>query len=157
MFWQSVILVVTASTLGLTLATTTAAPMPGAEATLTEVWEWMSAVAKDTEEGAVNINMYMSGNKMSMTDTFFTMDVDKKKDVTSRMTGPMEDNDDAGMFSWAWSPSNKGGSINMYMYNNSMAMLNTVFTMAGEGDDMIGDGNSEKEINVEALDKKDNV
>ena len=47
-------------------------PQPGPEATLDEVWAWMSSIAKNTE---VNVNMYMSGNKMSMANTVFTMDV----------------------------------------------------------------------------------
>ena len=34
-----------------------------------------------------------------------------------------------GLVSWTWSPDQAGGSINMYMYNNTMSMTNTNFSM----------------------------
>ena len=47
--------------------TTTAAPaQPGPDATLDQVWQWMSSIAQSQDQGTVNINMWMSGNKMSM-------------------------------------------------------------------------------------------
>ncbi len=49
------------------MATTTSAPaQPGADASLEEVWAWMSSVAGSQDQGVININMWMSGNKMSM-------------------------------------------------------------------------------------------
>ena len=49
---------VTASVLRPAATEATDEATPGAEATLEEVWAWMSSVAKDTNEGTVNINMY---------------------------------------------------------------------------------------------------
>ena len=47
--------------------TTTSAPaQPGQDASLQEVWDWMSSVAESQDQGKLNINMWMSGNKMSM-------------------------------------------------------------------------------------------
>ena len=37
-----------------------------------------------------------------------------------------------GLVSWTWSPDQAGGSINMYMYNNTMSMTNTNFSMDTE-------------------------
>ena len=34
-----------------------------------------------------------------------------------------------GLVTWTWSPDQAGGSINMYMYNNTMSMTNTNFSM----------------------------
>ena len=75
--------------------------MPGVDATLEEVWEWVSKVAKASKEGQVNINMYMSGNKMAMTDTVFTMDVDMEKDAENRVTKPEDENADDKVMSWS--------------------------------------------------------
>ena len=49
-----------------TTTTTVAPPQPGPDATLQEVWDWMVSVAGSQDEGRLNINMWMSGNKMSM-------------------------------------------------------------------------------------------
>ena len=47
--------------------TTTPAPsQPGAGASLQEVWAWLSSVAAARDQGSLNINMWMAGNKMSM-------------------------------------------------------------------------------------------
>ena len=51
---------------GMSTTTTSAPAQPGAEASLEEVWAWMSSVAGSQDQGVININMWMSGNKMSM-------------------------------------------------------------------------------------------
>merc|ERR1719244_285933 len=99
MFFIPFLILVTTSRLGATSASSNDEAMPGENATLEEVWEWMSKVAQDSKEGQVNINMYMSGNKMSMTDTVFTMDVDKEEDADNRMNKPEVANDDDEMLS----------------------------------------------------------
>merc|ERR1711872_365941 len=142
------IFLVIASLLGVS-----AADIPGPDSTLEDVWEWMSSVAKDSNDGIININMYMSGNKMSMTDTFFTMDVDTERESSDRMTKPKEENDGDEIISWSWSQSNNGGSINMHMYNNNMSMVDTVFTMGPDMGGMNWDGSSEMEINGENLER----
>merc|ERR1712142_572199 len=140
------IFLVIASLLGVS-----ATDIPGANSTLEDVWEWMSSVAKDSNDGIININMYMSGNKMSMTDTFFTMDVETE--AFDRMTKVKEENDDEEIISWSWSPSNNGGSISMHMYNNSMSMVDTVFTMGSDMGSMNWNGSSVMEINGENLER----
>ena len=151
MFYIPFLILFTASMLGATHPSSRDEAMPGLDATLEEVWEWVSKVAKASKEGQVNINMYMSGNKMSMTDTVFTMDVDEGKYVENRVTKPEDENADDKVMSWSWSPSSTGGSINMHMYNNSMSMLNTVFTM---GAGMAGSGTSDKQTMGEDLNRK---
>merc|ERR1712012_1068 len=112
-----------------TTTTTVAPPQPGPDATLQEVWDWMVSVAGSQDEGRLNINMWMSGNKMSMQDTFFSMNVGEEAVSSSRsMTGDSTLESD-GLVSWTWSPDQAGGSINMYMYNNTMSMTNTNFSM----------------------------
>merc|ERR1719244_947585 len=147
MFIIPFLILVTTSRLGATSASSNDEAMPGENATLEEVWEWMSKVAKDSKKGQVDINMYM-------TDTIFTMNVDKEEDAGNRMNKPEVENDDDEMLSWSWSPSSTGGSINMHMYNNSMSMLNTVFTMGAGKEDMAGSGTSEKQINGEDLNRR---
>merc|ERR1719244_1041044 len=154
MFFIPFLILLKTSKLGASSPSSNDEAMPGKNATLEEVWEWMSKVAKDSKEGQVNINMYMSGNKMTMTDTVFTMDVYKEEDVDNRMTKPKVENDDDKMLSWSWSPSTTGGSINMYMYNNSMSMLHTVFTMGAGTEGLAGRGTSEKQINGEDLNRR---
>ena len=51
---------------GMSTTTTSAPTKPGAEASLEEVWAWMSSVAGSQDQGIININMWMAGNKMSM-------------------------------------------------------------------------------------------
>ena len=51
---------------GMATTTTSAPAQPGADASLEEVWAWMSSVAGAQDQGFININMWMSGNKMSM-------------------------------------------------------------------------------------------
>merc|ERR1719244_1814855 len=99
MFFIPFLILVTTSKLGATSAPGNDEAMPGDNATLEEVWEWMSKVAKDSKEGQVNINMYMSGNQMSMTDTIFTMNVDKEEDADNRMKQPEVEKDDDKMLS----------------------------------------------------------
>ena len=67
--------------------TTTEVPLnPGPEASLEEVWTWMSSVASSAgPAGALNINMWMSGNKMSMNQTIFTMGVGDKEAAASKL------------------------------------------------------------------------
>ena len=49
------------------VTTTTEAPaQPGPDASLQEVWDWMTSVAKSQDNGVLNINMWMSSNKMYM-------------------------------------------------------------------------------------------
>merc|ERR1719323_567139 len=127
-----------------TTTTTVAPPQPGPDATLQEVWDWMVSVAGSQDEGRLNINMWMSGNKMSMQDTFFSMNVGEEAVSSSRsMTGEGDSTlESDGLVSWTWSPDQAGGSnnmefpsdrmtavgggpevnINMYMYDNDMSM-----------------------------------
>ena len=51
---------------GMSTTTSSAPAQPGAEASLEEVWAWISSVAGAQDQGVININMWMSGNKMSM-------------------------------------------------------------------------------------------
>merc|ERR1739842_143982 len=122
MFFIPFLILVTTTRLGASSPPSNEEVIPGVNTTLEEVWEWMTKVAKVSKEGQVNINMYMSGNKMSMSDTVFTMAVDKEEDADDRMTKPKDQNDDDKMLSWSWSPSSTGGSITMHMHNNSMSM-----------------------------------
>ena len=53
---------------------------------------------------------------------------------SSRMAGVSSDTETQdGLVSWTWSPDQTGGSINMYMYNNTMSMTNTNFSMETAG------------------------
>merc|ERR1719244_1378251 len=99
MFFISFLILVTTSQLGASSPSSNDEAMPGENATLEEVWEWMSKVAQDSKDGQVNINMYMSSNQMAMTDTVFTMDVDKEEDADNRMNKPEVENDDDEMLS----------------------------------------------------------
>merc|ERR1712183_829682 len=154
-FFIPFLILVTTTRLGASSPPSNEEAMPGVNTSLEEEWEWMTKVAKDSKEGQVNINMYMSGNKMSMSDTVFTMDVDKEEDAGDRMTKPKDENDDDKVLSRSWSPSSTGGSITMHMYNNSMSMLNTVFTMAaGTEGAMAGSGTHGKQINGEDLNRR---
>ena len=70
--------------------------------------------------------------------------------ASSRMAGQTAEQEEDGLVSWTWSPGQAGGTINMYMYNNSMTMTNTNFSMDTEpasdvfpgdaADRMAGDG-----------------
>jgi len=56
--------------------TTTSSPIPDAGADLQEVWDWLEGLVTDgTSDAAINVNMYMAYNQMSMTGTKFSMDV----------------------------------------------------------------------------------
>ena len=61
------LLICVSSLVSAMVTTTTEAPAtPGPDATLQEVWDWMVSVAGSQDNGALNINMWMAGNKMSM-------------------------------------------------------------------------------------------
>jgi len=112
--------------------TTTSSPIPDAGADLQEVWDWLEGLVTDgTSDAAINVNMYMAYNQMSMTGTKFSMDVGSQagdEDKGDRMaTG--NDDESTETWSWSWKPSSVGGTINMYMYKNAMSMEDTVFTM----------------------------
>ena len=129
--------------------TTTEAPVnPGPEASLEEVWTWMSSVASSAgPDGALNINMWMSGNKMSMNQTIFTMDIgDEEEEAANRAMDPEAGPEGLESYSWSWADSPVGGTINMYMYNNSMSMENTVFTLATRAGTTAMAADSEMEV-----------
>jgi len=77
-----------------------------------------------------SVNMYMYKNAMSMEDTVFTMNVANDGIMSGSAsanfgsTMPWERSSGKG-----GSSSGKGLSVNMFMYNNSMAMKETIFTM----------------------------
>merc|ERR1719384_2643123 len=96
------------------MATTSAPAQPGQDASLQEVWDWISSVAESQDQGKLNINMWMSGNKMSMQDTFFSMLVGEEA-ASSRMAGQTAEQEEDGLVSGTWSPGQAGGTINMYM------------------------------------------
>ena len=56
------------------------------------------------------------------------------------MGGDTASGEQEGLVTWSWSPDQAGGSINMYMYNNSMSMTNTNFSMEGGEMEMGGEG-----------------
>merc|ERR1719305_2070830 len=84
------------------------------------------------DKAAINVNMYMAYNQMSMTGTKFSMNVadDQAGDEegADRMTAE-GDEATTKTWSWSWTPSPIGGTVNMYMYKNAMSMEDTVFTM----------------------------
>jgi len=104
------------------------------EKTKTWSWSWTPSPIGGT------VNMYMYKNAMSMEDTVFTMNIggdgsmsgSASADFASTM--PLER-------SFGWMRSSKGGpsgeglSVNMFMYNNSMTMKETIFTMEVGTDD----------------------
>jgi len=113
--------------------TTTSLPIPHADAHLEEVWEWMASLnPSGNDKAAINVNMYMAYNQMSMTGTKFSMNVadDQAGDEegADRMTAE-GDEATTKTWSWSWTPSPIGGTVNMYMYKNAMSMEDTVFTM----------------------------
>ena len=82
--------------------------------------------------------------------------------ASSRMDGDAIIESD-GLVSWTWSPDQAGGSINMYMYNNTMSMTNTNFTMdtqasmewpSGAVDRMTAAGGPEVNINMYMYDNE---
>jgi len=113
--------------------TTTSSPIPSADADLQEVWDWLGSLnPSGNDEAALNVNMYMAYNQMSMTGTKFSMNVgnDQEGDEEEgdRMAGG-GDEATTKTWSWSWTPSPIGGTVNMYMYKNAMSMEDTVFTM----------------------------
>ena len=59
---QLLLLLTCSAALVASMATT----QPGAGASLEEVWAWLSSVAAARDQGSLNINMWMAGNKMPM-------------------------------------------------------------------------------------------
>jgi len=113
--------------------TTTSSPIPSADADLQEVWDWLGSLnPSGDDEAALNVNMYMAYNQMSMTGTKFSMnmgnDQDGDEEEGDRMAGG-GDEATTKTWSWSWTPSLIGGTVNMYMYKNAMSMEDTVFTM----------------------------
>ena len=92
------------------------------------------------------------------------MDVGEEEGVISRMAGTGETSEEEALVTWTWSPDQAGGSINMYMYNNTMSMTNTNFSMdtakssgmfTGEAADrMTGAGGTEVNINMYMYDNQ---
>merc|ERR1712109_345369 len=117
--------------------TTTSSPIPDAGADLQEVWDWLEGLVTDgTSDAAINVNMYMAYNQMSMTGTKFSMDVGSQagdEDTGDRMATGTDD-ESTETWSWSWKPSSVGGTINMYMDKNAMSMEDTVFTMNVDDD-----------------------
>merc|ERR1711936_1340679 len=113
--------------------TTTSSPVPEPDADLQEVWDWLASLQpSDTEEAAINVNMYMAYNQMSMTGTKFSMNVGNEQAGDEERADRMADGGDeetTKTWSWSWTPSPIGGTVNMYMYKNAMSMEDTVFTM----------------------------
>jgi len=113
--------------------TTTSSPVPEPDADLQEVWDWLSTLnPSDTDGAAINVNMYMAYNQMSMTGTKFSMNVGDDQAADEEGADRMADGGDdetAKTWSWSWTPSPIGGTVNMYMYKNAMSMDDTVFTM----------------------------
>ena len=85
------------------------------------------------------------------------MNVGEDAVASSRMDGEAVIESD-GLVSWTWSPDQAGGSINMYMYNNTMSMTNTDFSLdtqaasmewpSGAADRMATAGGPEVNINM---------
>ncbi len=59
------------------------------------------------------------------------MDVGEEAVASSRMAGAGQTPEETheGLVTWTWTPDQAGGSINMYMYSNTMSMTNTNFSM----------------------------
>ena len=71
------------------------------------------------------------------------MDVGEEAVASSRMGGAGETSEETeeGLVTWTWTPDQTGGSINMYMYNNTMSMTNTNFSMdTAQNSGMFTDG-----------------
>merc|ERR1719309_69597 len=79
--------------------------------------------------------------------------MEENNDATNRMADKEGDNENLETFSWSWSEAEDGGAINMYMYNNTMSMENTVFTMTAGEEGMTGAGSSELEVNGDKLER----
>jgi len=98
-----------------------------------QVWDWLSTLnPSHTDGAAINVNMYMAYNQMSMTGTKFSMNVGDDQAADEEGADRMADGGDdetAKTWSWSWTPSPIGGTVNMYMYKNAMSMDDTVFTM----------------------------
>ena len=87
------------------------------------------------------------------------MDVGEDAGASSRMAGAEQTPEETqeGLVTWTWTPDQAGGSINMYMYNNTMSMTNTDFSMdkaqssgmwTGPTDRMAEAGGPEVNINM---------
>ena len=92
------------------------------------------------------------------------MDVGEEEGVSGRMAGNGETSEEEALVTWTRSPDQAGGSINMYMYNNTMTMTNTNFSMdtakssgmftGGAADRMTGAGGPEVNINMYMYDNQ---
>merc|ERR1711994_1166323 len=86
--------------------------------------------------GGGTVNMYMYKNAMSMEDTVFSMNVADDGSFSGSAsanfgsTRPGERS-----FGRMRSGKGEGLSVNMFMFNNSMAMKETIFTMDVDSDD----------------------
>ena len=90
------------------------------------------------------------------------MDVGEKEGASGRMAG--QTSEEEALVTWTWSPEQSGGSINMYMYNNTMSMTNTNFSMdtaqssgmftGGAADRMTGAGGTEVNVNMYMYDNQ---
>merc|ERR1711936_204830 len=129
----TVCLILITAVAGQPRTTTTSSPVPEPDAELQEVWDWLASLQpSDTEEAAINVNMYMAYNQMSMTGTKFSMNVGDEQAGDEERADRMPDGGDeetTKTWSWSWTPSPIGGTVNMYMYKNAMSMEDTVFTM----------------------------
>ena len=92
------------------------------------------------------------------------MDVGEKDGASGRMAGQTSEDEEEALVTWTWSPEQTGGSINMYMYNNTMSMTNTNFSMdtaqssgmftGGAADRMTGAGGTEVNVNMYMYDNQ---
>merc|ERR1712109_327762 len=115
--------------------TTTSSPIPDVGADLQEVWDWLEGLVTDgTSDAAINVNMYMAYNQMSMENTVFTMNVDDDGNMSGSASASLDSTNPMER-SFAWMRSGLGGqagkalSVNMFMFNNTMSMKETIFTM----------------------------
>jgi len=79
--------------------------------------------------------MYMYKNAMSMEDTVFTMNVNDDGNMSGSASASLDSTNPIMERSFAWMRSGLGGqdgkalSVNMFMFNNTMSMKETIFTM----------------------------
>jgi len=97
----------------------------GQEELKTWNWSWSPSAG-----GGGTVNMYMYRNEMTMEDTVFTMEVSEDGGMEGAASSNMAIGSMDRILGWMrQGGAARGPSINMYMYANSMAMDNTVFTM----------------------------
>merc|ERR1712001_545222 len=109
----------------------------GSDAETTEAWSWTWT---PSPIGGGTVNMYMYKNAMSMEDTVFSMNVvddgsfSGSASANFGSTRPGE-RSFGRMRSGKGSQRGEGLSVNMFMFNNSMTMKETIFTMDVDSDD----------------------